>query len=138
MPTTLDQLDVYRRQADTWSGPASYIDTGGQGRPALFVHGVITSSYLWRHVIGQFDGQCRCVALDLPLHGQTPAAAGQDFSLPGLARFVADCCDALGLTSTSSRTTPAARSPRYFAAGHPRATAHPDPHQLRGTRQHPA
>ena len=64
----------------------------------MFVHGVATSSYLWRHVIGELDGERRCVAVDLPLHGRTPAAVGQDFSLPGLARFVADCCDALGLT----------------------------------------
>jgi hypothetical protein len=52
----------------------------------------------WRHVIGRLDGQRRGVAFELPLHGQTPAAADQDFSLPGLARFVADCCDALELT----------------------------------------
>jgi pimeloyl-ACP methyl ester carboxylesterase len=63
----------------------------------LFVHGVGSSSYLWRHVIEQLDGQRRCVAFDLPLHGRTPAAAGQDFSLPGLARFLADCCEALEL-----------------------------------------
>ena len=37
------------------------------------------------------------MAFDLPLHGQTPAAADQDLSLPGLARFIADCCDALEL-----------------------------------------
>jgi pimeloyl-ACP methyl ester carboxylesterase len=64
----------------------------------LFIHGVGTSSYLWRHVIEQLDGQRRCVAVDLPLHGRTPAAPGQDFSLPGLAGFVAAFCEALGLT----------------------------------------
>lgn len=40
----------------------------------------------------------RRVAIDLPLHGRTPAAPGQDFSLPALAGFAADCCDALGLS----------------------------------------
>jgi len=98
MASEQEKFDVWRGQVDTQSGPASYIDTGGPGRAALFVHGVATSSYLWRHVIGQLAGERRCVAVDLPLHGQTPAAAGQDFSLPGLARFVADCCDALRLT----------------------------------------
>jgi pimeloyl-ACP methyl ester carboxylesterase len=98
MASELEVFDARRGQLDTRSGPASYIDTGGTGRPALFVHGVATSSYLWRHVISQLDGERRCVAVDLPLHGRTPAAAGQDFSLPGLARFVADCCDALALT----------------------------------------
>ena len=93
MASEMERLDKHRGQVHTRSGPASYIDTGGPGRPALFVHGVGTSSYLWRHVIDQLDGQRRCVAVDLPLHGHTPAAADQDFSLPGLARFLADCCD---------------------------------------------
>lgn len=116
----LERLDRHRGQVPTRSGPASYIDTGGPGRAVLFVHGVGTSSYLWRHVIGQLDGQRRCVALDLPLHGQTPAAADQDLSLPGLARFVADCCDALELTDVDlvANDTGGAIA-QVFAAGHP-------------------
>jgi pimeloyl-ACP methyl ester carboxylesterase len=97
MTSELERFDKHRGEMRTRSGPASYVDTGGPGRPALFVHGLGTSSYLWRHVIGHLDGERRCVAVDLPLHGRTPAAADQDFSLPGLARFVADCCDALEL-----------------------------------------
>jgi hypothetical protein len=63
-------------------------------------------------VLDQLAVDGRCVAIDLPLHGRTPATAGQDFSLPALARFVAECCDALGLTvSTWSPMTPAP-SPR--------------------------
>ena len=94
----MERLDKHRSQVQTRSGPASYLDTGGPGRPALFLHGVGTSTYLWRHVIAELEGQRRCVAVDLPLHGHTPAAADQDFSLPGLARFVAGFCDALELT----------------------------------------
>ncbi len=86
MLSTMERLDKHRSQVDTRSGPASYVDTGGPGRAVLFVHGGGTSSHLWRNVIDQLDGQRRCVAVDLPLHGRTPAAADQDFSLPGLAR----------------------------------------------------
>jgi pimeloyl-ACP methyl ester carboxylesterase len=120
MTTEMERLDKYRGQVRTRSGPASYVDTGGPGRPALFVHGVGTSSYLWRHVIEELDGQRRCVAVDLPLHGRTPAAADQDFTLPGLARFVADCCDALELTEVDlvANDTGGAVS-QVFAAGHP-------------------
>jgi pimeloyl-ACP methyl ester carboxylesterase len=98
MISELERLDKHRSQVRTRSGPASYIDTGGPGRPALFVHGVGTSSYLWRHVIEELGSERRCVAVDLPLHGGTPAAREQDFSLPGLAGFVADFCDALELS----------------------------------------
>jgi len=86
----------------------------------LFVHGVGTSSYLWRNVISQLDGERRCVAFDLPLHGYTPAAPDQDFTLPGLARFVADCCDALELTDFDmvANDTGGAVT-QVFAANHP-------------------
>jgi len=120
MLSEMERLDKHRSQVQTRSGPASYVDTGGPGRPALFVHGVGSSSYLWRHVIDQLDGQRRCVAFDLPLHGRTPAAAGQDFSLPGLARFLADGCEALELTDIDvvANDTGGAIT-QVFAAGHP-------------------
>jgi pimeloyl-ACP methyl ester carboxylesterase len=98
MLSAMERLDKHRGQVKIKSGPVSYVDTGGTGRPVLFVHGLATSSYLWRNVIDLLDGQRRCVAFDLPLHGSTPAAPDQDFSLPGFAAFLRDCCDALGLT----------------------------------------
>jgi pimeloyl-ACP methyl ester carboxylesterase len=120
MTAAMEHLDTRRGQVQTRSGPASYIDTGGPGRAALFVHGLGTSSYLWRHVIEQLEGERRCVAVDLPLHGRTPAAADQDFTLPGFARFVADFCDALELTDMDlvANDTGGAIS-QAFAAGHP-------------------
>jgi len=120
MTSEMERLDKHRGQVQTRSGPASYVDTGGSGRPVLFVHGVGTSSYLWRHAIELLDGERRCVAFDLPLHGYTPAAAGQDFTLPGLARFVADCCDALELTDFDmvANDTGGAVT-QVFAANHP-------------------
>jgi pimeloyl-ACP methyl ester carboxylesterase len=120
MPTVLERLDKHRSQVPTRSGSVSYIDTGGPGRAVLFIHGLGTSSYLWRHVIEQLDGQRRCVAVDLPLHGQTPAAAGQEFSLPGLARFVAGFCDALELADVDlvANDTGGAIA-QVFAAGNP-------------------
>ena len=120
MTSAMERFDKYRGQVATGSGPASYIDTGGPGRVVLFVHGLGTSSYLWRHVIDQLDGQRRCVAVDLPLHGQTPAAADQDFSLPGFARFLAEFCEGLQLTDIDlvANDTGGAIS-QVFAAGHP-------------------
>jgi len=59
MTSEMERLDKYRSQMRTRSGPASYVDTGGPGRPVLFVHGVGTSSYLWRNVIAQLDGERR-------------------------------------------------------------------------------
>ena len=95
--TGMTDLERFRHEVHTSSGRASYLDTAGDDPPVLFVHGIGTSSLLWRHVITPLVGERRCVAVDLPLHGHTPVAPGQEFSLAAFATFVADVCDALGL-----------------------------------------
>ena len=100
----LTELHARRHSIATRSGEISYIDTdpAGTGPVALFVHGVATNAYLWRNVIGALAGQGadrrRYIALDLPLHGQSPVSAGQDLSVAALAAGLEDFCDALGLT----------------------------------------
>jgi pimeloyl-ACP methyl ester carboxylesterase len=93
----LPELNAHRHTAATRSGEISYLDIGA-GPVALFVHGIASNAYLWRHVIGAVAAQRRCVALDLPLHGQSPVTAGQDLSLAALAAGLEDFCEALGLT----------------------------------------
>jgi pimeloyl-ACP methyl ester carboxylesterase len=94
----LQELGAYRHTAATRSGDISYLDVGS-GPVALFVHGIGTNAYLWRHVIGALAGpDRRCVALDLPLHGQTPVTPEQDLSVAGLASVLGDFCEALELT----------------------------------------
>ncbi|MFB9322655.1 alpha/beta fold hydrolase [Cryptosporangium minutisporangium] len=118
--TQQHHFDRYRAELLTRSGPVSYVDTGGSGTPILFLHGVGTSSYLWRNVFAELDGDRRCIAVDLPSHGRTPAAANQDFTLPALAEFVADCCDALRLAQVDlvAHDTGGAVA-QIFAARHP-------------------
>ena len=95
----LDTFDRQRQEATLPSGRVSYVDTApDRGGPvALFVHGAGTSSYLWHRVIARVQDDRRCVALDLPLHGGTPGGPGRDYSLSGLAAFVAEFCAALDL-----------------------------------------
>ena len=92
----IDNFDDHRHTVTTRTGAVSYIDIGS-GVPAVFVHGVGTSAYLWRNVIATLDGTRRTIALDLPLHGQSPAAADQDFTLGALADGLLAFCDALAL-----------------------------------------
>ncbi|MEU8142882.1 alpha/beta hydrolase [Nonomuraea sp. NPDC048901] len=72
----------------------SYVDVG-DGPVALFVHGVGTSSYLWRNVIAELRDERRCVAIDLPLHGGS--APRDDLSIPAMAEAVEELCAELGL-----------------------------------------
>ncbi len=91
-------LEAHRRTITTPQGPVSCIDVGS-GPVALFVHGLSTNALLWRHVIRALADDRRCVAIDLPLHGRTPAAAGQDFTLSALAEVVEGVCETAGLRS---------------------------------------
>ena len=93
----LTELEARRHAAATRSGEISYLDVG-TGPVALFVHGIATNAYLWRHVIAAMAGQRRCIAVDLPLHGRSPVTAGQDLSIAALAAGLEDFCDTLGLT----------------------------------------
>jgi len=97
-PMEIAELQAYRRDATTKSGPVSYLDVG-QGRTAVFIHGLIANSLLWRNVIsGVASRQRRCVAVDLPGHGHTPPAAEHaDVSLTGLAQRVIELIDHLEL-----------------------------------------
>ena len=118
----IEEIEQHRRTVTTKYGVTSYLDIG-TGPPAVFVHGLATSAYLWRNVIAQLAGQRRCLAVDLPLHGRSPATAAQDFSLPGLARkrgsgaswMPADV--AIWVISASARGQPR-REPRKSLVAH--------------------
>ena len=105
------------RTVPTRSGEMACVDVG-EGRVALFVHGIATSGHLWRNVIGELEGERRCIAIDLPLHGATPPR--DDYSLPALAESIEDFCDALGLTGVDliANDTGGAVA-QVFAARHP-------------------
>lgn len=112
-------FDAYRKTVDTRSGPVGCVDVG-EGRTALFVHGVATGARLWRHVIDRVGGERRCVAIDLPLHGRTPARIDQDLSLHGLARLVEDFCAALDLRNVDLVGNDSGGAiAQVFAAQHP-------------------
>jgi pimeloyl-ACP methyl ester carboxylesterase len=77
----------------------AYRQSSGSGRPVVFVHGNSSSSKTWLPLLeGGFGQQYRCVAVDLPGHGRSPAAGGPDvYSMPGYASHVADLAGALEL-----------------------------------------
>ena len=114
----LHDFDTHRATVDTPSGEVSYVAIG-DGPATLFVHGVGTGAYLWRNVFDLLPGR-RAIALDLPVHGGSPARADHDYSLGALADALADFCDALGLTSIDlvANDTGGAIA-QVFAARHP-------------------
>jgi pimeloyl-ACP methyl ester carboxylesterase len=85
-----------RNAVETAHGRIAYVDVG-KGPVALFVHGVFLNSFLWRKVIAEVRGERRCLAIDLPAHGETQIAPSQDLGLPFQAEVLQGFCEALGL-----------------------------------------
>lgn len=56
----------------------------GKGEAILFIHGIPTNGTLWNGVIRQLSSRYRCLTIDLPGMGRTPAA-----------RYGAGCLDRL-------------------------------------------
>ncbi|MGH3248208.1 MAG: alpha/beta fold hydrolase [Trebonia sp.] len=110
-------FNSHRRTLDTPAGAIASTELGS-GPVALFVHGIGTSGLLWRQVIEALSDTSRCIAIDLPLHGGTPAR--DDMSVAALAQVVADLCDGLGLTRVDlvGNDTGGAVA-QVFAARHP-------------------
>jgi len=91
---SLGESRVLRLEA----GAVAYRDTGGAGRPVLFVHGVLVNADLWRAVVPALGADFRCIAPDWPLGGHEFAMAPQaDLTPPGLARSIVEFADRLDL-----------------------------------------
>jgi pimeloyl-ACP methyl ester carboxylesterase len=85
----------HRTSVQLSQGTMAFADVG-KGPPALFVHGIFTSSHLWRKVIAQVAEDRRCIAIDLPAHGRTEISL-DDLSLPRQAELLDALCSALEL-----------------------------------------
>jgi pimeloyl-ACP methyl ester carboxylesterase len=73
-----------------------YVDDGA-GPTVLFVHGLPTWSFVWRHLITGLRDRHRCVALDLPGFGLSDKPAGDAYRPQDQARRLAAFVDALRL-----------------------------------------
>jgi pimeloyl-ACP methyl ester carboxylesterase len=71
------------------------IDTGGDGPPLLFIHGLGGIWQNWLLNIPAFMGTHRCVAVDLPGFGLSDKP--DECSIPGFARTVDAVCGQLGV-----------------------------------------
>lgn len=112
-------FDDHRHSVRTQSGEISYVEIG-TGPPALFVHGLATSAYLWHNLVPLLADTRRCVAIDLPLHGRSPVTPGQPLTVGALADTLTEVCAGLdlGRVDLVAHDTGGAIS-QVFAARHP-------------------
>jgi pimeloyl-ACP methyl ester carboxylesterase len=80
------------------AGTIEYQDTGGDGPPIVFLHGLLMDASLWDGPIAELSVDRRCVAPTLPLGAHRhPMHADADLSVAGIARLVAEFLDRLDL-----------------------------------------
>lgn len=79
-------------------GVQSFALDQGQGEAVFCIHGVPTSSFLYRKITAELsDKGYRGIAIDLPGLGLADRPEDFDYSFSNLARFCAEAAEALGL-----------------------------------------
>jgi pimeloyl-ACP methyl ester carboxylesterase len=85
-----------KRRARLGRVDVAYTDLG-EGEPILMVHGIPTSSYLWRNVIRELRDGYRCIAPDLMGLGDTDTPLDHRYDTEAQADKLLELCDHLGL-----------------------------------------
>jgi pimeloyl-ACP methyl ester carboxylesterase len=93
---TYEQDRALRKMVATPFGEFAYLDVG-KGPPAVFLHGLFMSGYMWHRSIDAVKDERRCIAYNLPAHGGTEVADDQDLGLEANVAMLEAFCDALGL-----------------------------------------
>lgn len=76
----------------------AYIDEGNSEQVLLFIHGMGSTSAIWKNMLQGLSKEYRCIALDLPEHGSS-YYTGNAFSLTQLAEDVYHFIEALSIKS---------------------------------------
>jgi pimeloyl-ACP methyl ester carboxylesterase len=80
------------------SGTIDVFDTGGDGQPIVFGHGLVMDHTEWTGVIEKLTPEFRCVVPVLPLGGhRRPMPDDADLTMRGIALLIAEAIEALEL-----------------------------------------
>ena len=102
MASAQQHLESHRAAGERFSagGLRSFVRQEGEGEPVVCMHGVPSSSFLYRKVLRELSARgLRGIAFDLPGLGLADRPERFDYSFTGLGRWTADAVDALGLES---------------------------------------
>ncbi|WP_026463953.1 alpha/beta fold hydrolase [Adhaeribacter aquaticus] len=101
MALTVDEVIKKHQESGYFfdlDGVQSFALDFGSGEPVLCLHGVPTSSFLYRKVVRELADQgMRGIAIDLPGLGLADRPESFDYSFPGFAKFCNKAIDALNL-----------------------------------------
>jgi len=85
-----------KRKIRTFAGDIAYLRTG-QGPPLVLLHGIPSSSYLWRDVIEPLSATFEVLAPDLLGYGDSDKRMDVDLSIAAQARYVVAFMETIGV-----------------------------------------
>jgi haloalkane dehalogenase len=88
-----------KRYATVLGKRMAYVEAG-QGDPIVFLHGNITSSFMWRNVMPHLEGLGRCIAVDNIGQGDSEKLAGSgpgSYRLAEHQRYIDGLLEALAI-----------------------------------------
>jgi haloalkane dehalogenase len=99
-PAVASVIERHRAAGATFEahGVRSFVRAEGEGDPVVLMHGLPSSSFLYRKVLPELAARgLRGYAFDLPGLGLADRPPAFDYTFTGLGRFAAAAVDALGL-----------------------------------------
>jgi uncharacterized protein (TIGR00369 family) len=85
-----------KRKIRTFAGDVAYLRQG-QGPPLVLLHGIPSSSYLWRDVIGPLSATFDVLAPDLLGYGDSDKRLDADLSIAAQARYMVAFMESVGV-----------------------------------------
>jgi 2-hydroxymuconate-semialdehyde hydrolase len=85
-----------KRKIRTFAGDIAYIRQG-QGPPVLLLHGIPSSSYLWRDIIDRLSTSFDVLAPDLLGYGDSDKRLDADLSIAAQARYMVAFMETIGV-----------------------------------------
>ena len=79
------------------AGVKTYLLSGGEGAPIVFLHGLGASSYSWRQLLPVFARTHKVCAPDFPGYGRSDKPEEFDYTFAGFARWLESFLDDMGL-----------------------------------------
>lgn len=87
-------------ETKVWGWKVHYHEAGS-GTPVLLLHGIPTSSFLWRRQLNALSGGHRAIALDLLGWGRSEKPKDFDYNLESYAEFLLDFLEGMQVEKTS-------------------------------------
>lgn len=90
-------MSISKQFIDLSFGMMGFRKAGGEGPPIVFLHGIPTSSFLWRKVVDGLQKNFTCYAIDMLGYGDSDKPVGKDLSIEAQSEYIVQWALEVGL-----------------------------------------